>query len=137
MCSNSTLYVFPVAYNFDKRDQKDASIPENNPYSDSVSRQLSREAMVLLKNEDSFLPVRKGNFVVCGPNADRIVTGGGSGFVTPIVTTTVATGMTGIDKKVKCTVLPLDMTDNLENVYTSSSMTEKGVKVEFFSNIEL
>lgn len=125
-----------LAYGFDKREQKDSSIPENNPYSDKVSRELSRQAIVLLKNEDNFLPKKKGNFVVCGPNADRIVTGGGSGFVTPLVTTTVATGMSSIDKKVKCTVIPY-LLDNLENVYSSSSMTEKGVKVEFFSNIDL
>ena len=126
-----------LAYGFDKRDQKDASIPENNPYSDKVSHELSREAIVMLRNEDDFLPVRKGNFVVCGPNADRIVTGGGSGFVEPILTTSVAEGMTGMNKKVKCTVLPTDIRDNLDNVYTSASMTEKGVKVEFFSNNDL
>ena len=125
------------AYGFDKREQKDISIPENDPCSDKVSHELSREAIVMLRNEDGFLPVKKGNFVVCGPNADRIVTGGGSGFVTPILSTSVAEGMTGIDKKVKCSVLPMDIKYNLDNVYTSSSMTEKGVKVEFFSNNDL
>lgn len=126
-----------LAYEFDKRDQLDSSIPENNPYSDKVSHEISREAIVMLKNEDGFLPVKKGRFVVCGPNADRIVTGGGSGFVTPIVNTSVAAGLGAMGKSVKCTVLPTDIKDNLDGICTSADMTKKGVKVEVFSNTDL
>ena len=126
-----------LAYEFDKRDQLDTSIPENNPYSDKVSHEISREAIVMLKNEDGFLPMKKGRFVVCGPNADRIVTGGGSGFVTPIVNTSVAAGMASMGKSVKCTVLPTDIKDNLDGVCTSADMTQKGVKVEVFANSDL
>lgn len=126
-----------LAYEFDKRDQLDTSIPENNPYSDKISHEISREAIVMLKNEDGFLPMKKGRFVVCGPNADRIVTGGGSGFVTPIVNTSVAAGLASIGKGVKCTVLPTDIKDNLDGICTSSDMTQKGVKVEVFSNPDL
>ena len=126
-----------LAYGFDKRDQLDPSIPENNPYSDKVSHEISREAVVLLKNEDDFLPVRKGNFVVCGPNADRIVTGGGSGFVTPIVNTSVAQGMNLIDKKVKSVVIPTEIKDVPGRIFTSSDMMESGVRVEFFANDDL
>lgn len=123
-----------LAYNFDKRSQLDSSIPENNPYSDEVSHKLSREAIVMLKNEDNILPVRKGKVVVCGPNADIIVTGGGSGFVTPIVHTSVADGMSKIDKKIKCTVLPTQTSDRLEDAYVDAAMTQKGVKVEMYNN---
>lgn len=126
-----------LAYGFDKREQLDPSIPENNPYSDKVSHEISREAIVMLKNEDGFLPVRKGKFVVCGPNADRIVTGGGSGFVTPIVNTSVAAGLASMGKGVRSTVLPTDIKDNLDGVCTSADMNQKGVKVEVFSNSDL
>ena len=126
-----------LAYEFDKRDQLDTSIPENNPYSDKVSHEISREAIVLLKNEDDFLPVRKGNFVVCGPNADRIVTGGGSGFVTPIVNTSVAAGMGSIDRKVKCVCVPTEIMELPGVVYTSDRMDQKGVKVESYAGIDL
>ena len=126
-----------LAYEFDKRDQLDSSIPENNPYSDKVSHEISREAIVMLKSEGGFLPVKKGRFVVCGPNADRIVTGGGSGFVTPIVNTSVAAGLGAMGKSVKCTVLPTDIKDNLDGICTSADMTQKGVKVEVFSNTDL
>lgn len=126
-----------LAYEFDKRDQLDSSIPENNPYSDKVSHEISREAIVMLKNEDGFLPMKKGRFVVCGPNADRIVTGGGSGFVTPIVNTSVAAGLASMGKGVRSTVLPTDIKDNLDGVCTSADMNQKGVKVEVFSNPDL
>ena len=126
-----------LAYEFDKRDQLDSSIPENNPYSDEVSHRISREAIVMLKNEDGFLPIRKGNVVVCGPNAETIVTGGGSGFVTPIVNTSVAEGMSIIDKDIKCTIVPTQIQDYLEDVYCDAEKTCKGVKVELFDNIDL
>jgi beta-glucosidase len=73
------------AYGFDKKDynQLDKSLPENNPYCDSISHELSRAAIVMLKNQDNFLPLKKGKVVVCGPNADKIVTGGGSGYRPP------------------------------------------------------
>ena len=126
-----------LSYEFDKRDQLDKSIPENNQYSDQVSHEVSREAIVMLKNDGGFLPKKKGKFVVCGPNADRIVTGGGSGFVTPIVNTSVAAGLGSMGKSVKCTVLPTDIRDNLDGICTSADMTQKGVKVEVFSNTDL
>ena len=126
-----------LAYDFDKRGQLDKSIPENNPYSDEVSHRLSREAIVMLKNEDGFLPLKKGNVVVCGPNAETIVTGGGSGFVTPIVHTSVAEGMSRIDRKVKSAVLPTQVFDRLEDAYADAGLSQKGVKVDFYNNIDL
>lgn len=126
-----------LAYDFEKRDQLDPSIPENNPFSDNVSHEISREAIVMLKNQDGFLPIRKGNVVVCGPNADKIVTGGGSGFVTPIVNTSVAQGMACIDRKISSMLIPSELKDHLDETYTSSEMTESGVKVEIFNNSDL
>lgn len=115
-------------FEFDKRPQLDASIPENNPYSDSVALEVSRSAVVLLKNEGGFLPLRKGNFVVCGPNAEKIVTGGGSGFVTPLVSSSVADGMTSIDRKVKTKVISQKVFEKLDGMK---------VNVEIFPDIDL
>lgn len=75
--------------------------PEPNEFSDSVALAIARESLVLLKNEGGLLPMAKGKFVVCGPNADVIVNGGGSGAVTPIESTTVLAGMRQMGKKVK------------------------------------
>ena len=126
-----------LAYGFDKREQLDTTIPENNPYSDDVSHRLSREAVVLLKNQDDFLPIKKGNVVVCGPNAENIVTGGGSGFVTPIVNTSVAKGMGMMGGKIRSTVIPTQTNDHLDGTFADKELTERGVRVEMFNNIDL
>ena len=126
-----------LAFEFDKRPQLDPSIPENNPYSDSVALEISKGAMVLLKNEDNFLPVKKGKIFVCGPNADKIVTGGGSGFVTPLVTSTTAKAMTSLRGKVKANALSDKIYDKLPGMCADKEMTTPGVSVEIFSNIFL
>ena len=126
-----------LSYGFDKGEQLDSSISENNPYSDDVSHRVSREAVVMLKNQDGFLPIKKGNVVVCGPNSETIVTGGGSGFVTPIVNTSVAKGMSLMGGKIKNTVLPTQVSDCLAETYTTRELTQRGVYVETFNNVDL
>lgn len=126
-----------LAYEFDKRPQLDSSLPENNPECDAVAHELSRSAVVMLKNEDGFLPVKKGRYFVCGPHADRIVTGGGSGFVTPLVTSSVAQGMGQMGKKVKTTVFVDDIMEVLEGMFTDRTMTVPGVRTEIYSNVNL
>ena len=83
------------------RPQLVKNISVNNEFSDQPALEVSRNAVVMLKNEDNFLPVKKGKFVICGPHADMIVTGGGSGFVHPFETMTVAQGMASMGKAVK------------------------------------
>ena len=119
------------AYGFDKTEQLDKSLPENNPYCDSISHELSRAAIVMLKNENNILPIKKGKFVVCGPNSDKIVTGGGSGFVTPLISSPVATGMANVDKKIKSVTVAPKISEMPEATITN------GVKVEYFTNTEL
>lgn len=127
-----------LAYEFDKTNQLDESLPENNPYCDSISLELSRSAVVMLKNEDNFLPIKKGRFVVCGPNADRIVTGGGSGFVDPLISVPVSVGMQNVDKKIKSTLVSPERSLLPEApVFQDKDMTVPGVRVESFDNIAL
>ena len=126
------------AYEFDKNEQLDKSLPENNPYCDSISHELSRAAIVMLKNENNILPIKKGEFVVCGPNSDKIVTGGGSGHVTPLISSPVATGMANIDKKIKSTLFEPKTFDMPEtSIFQDKAMATPGVKVEFFNNLNL
>ena len=135
-CQNIIQTIF--AFEFDKRPQLDKSYPENNPECDAVAHQLSRGAVVMLKN-DNFLPFKKGKVVVCGPNADKIVTGGGSGFVTPLLSCSVAEGMATIDKKIKSTFVSMD--DNHKPtpgvVYADKEMTKRGIAAEYYTNPEL
>lgn len=95
-----------LAWGWDKPDYKaqDSSINLDNPYSDGVSLEIAREAITLLQNNDSFLPKAKGKWVICGPHADMIVTGGGSGDVSPLHTCTLAQGIKQI-KGIKATIM--------------------------------
>lgn len=126
-----------LAFEFDKRPQLDESLPENNPYCDSVALELARSAIVMLRNEDGFLPVSKGRFVVCGPNADKVVTGGGSGFVTPLIASSVAEGMQQAGKRVKTTVVGPNVLEKLDGMFTDESLAEVGVNVEIYPNTSL
>ena len=134
-CQNIIQTIF--AFEFDKREQLDKSLPENNPECDAVAHQLSRAAIVMLKNENNFLPFKKGKVVVCGPNSDKIVTGGGSGFVTPLMACSVAEGMQNIDKKIKSTHLPIAKYDLPGVVYADKALTKQGVDAEYYTNIKL
>ena len=133
-CQNIIQTIF--AFEFDKREQLDKSLPENNPECDAVAHKLSQSAIVMLKN-DNFLPFKKGKVVVCGPNADRIVTGGGSGFVTPLMACSVAEGMQNIDKKIKSTHIPIAKYDLPGVVYADKALATKGIAAEYYNNIEL
>lgn len=126
-----------LAFEFDKRPQLDRSIPENNPYCDSIAHELSRAAVVMLKNQDNFLPVKKGKFFVCGHHADKVVTGGGSGFVTPLISSSVAEGMCDMGKKVKTTVYGRKAVETIEGMFADKGLSQKGVKVEIFPNLNL
>ena len=134
-CQNIIQTIF--AFEFDKREQLDKSLPENNPECDAVAHQLSRAAIVMLKNENNFLPFKKGKVVVCGPNSDKIVTGGGSGFVTPLMACSVAEGMQNIDKKIKSTHLPIAKYDLPGVVYADKALTKQGIDAEYYTNIKL
>ena len=136
-CQNIIQTIF--AFEFDKREQLDKSLPENNPECDAVAHKLSQSAIVMLKNENNFLPIKKGKVVVCGHNADKIVTGGGSGFVTPLHACSVAEGMATINKKIKSTFVSMaDVYQPLPGVvYADKEMTKKGVAAEYYTNAEL
>ena len=125
------------AFEFDKRPQLDKSIPENNPESDAVALELSRSAIVMLKNQDNFLPIKKGKVVVCGPNSNKVVTGGGSGFVTPLIATSVADAMPTMDKKIKTFVVEDQTMDSIDGMFADKAMTVPGVLVQVYQNTEL
>ena len=126
-----------IAFGFFDRPQLDRSISERNAFSDSVALEVSRNAIVMLKNDESFLPVKKGKFVVCGPHADMIVTGGGSGFVNPFETKTVAQGMQQMGKSVKTYISSAARSSELSDFYADEKMTNKGAKAEYFANMTL
>lgn len=80
------------------REQKDASIPTENPQNEAVALQMAREAAVLLKN-DGVLPLdaaRVKKIALIGPNAHPAVTGGdGSSRVTPLHSVSLQDALAG------------------------------------------
>ena len=123
-----------IAYGMLDKEQKDSRIPLDNPFSRQTALELAREGVVLLKNEDNLLPL-KGKTAVMGPNANLIPTGGGSGFVTPFSTVTVAQGLKDLKKK-NLVLLTDDVIyeDIVHEFYTDANRQVKGFKAEYFKN---
>lgn len=65
----------------DRKQGRVESIPLDDPDSRLTALETAREGMVLLKNDDNILPLKKGKTLILGQNADTIVYGGGSGAV--------------------------------------------------------
>lgn len=126
-----------IAYGLLDKEQKDNNIPLDNPFSRQTALELAREGVVLLKNESDILPL-KGKTAVLGPNANRIPTGGGSGFVTPASTVSVSQGLGELQKK-----NALLLTDDVlyENIisqfYTDETRQSRGFWGEYFKNKKL
>ncbi len=86
-----------IAYGFFDKEIKDSSIPEDYDKSREAAYRAAVEAPVLLRNENNALPLKGGNIVLLGPNADYIPYGGGSGAMYPFPhrTTTLYQGLVG------------------------------------------
>ncbi|ELU44737.1 glycosyl hydrolase, putative [Rhizoctonia solani AG-1 IA] len=56
----------------------------DDPKDREFNRKLAGRAIVLLKNQEQVLPLKKKNVLVVGPNAQaRVISGGGSAFLKP------------------------------------------------------
>jgi beta-glucosidase len=65
------LGLFDKPYN---ENPEESDLVYSNPEYDKVSRQASYESMILLKNQDHFLPLKKEtvkNILIAGPNAEN------------------------------------------------------------------
>lgn len=118
---------------------EDKSIERDNAESKATALNLAREGIVMLKNDDNVLPLRKGHTLIIGPNADMIPTGGGSGFVTPYSTVSVYEGMTQIKGNKKITLLSdsLLYKDISKNIFTDISLNKQGFTGYYFKDKKL
>ena len=116
------------------RVQRDSTIALDCPSSAQTALDAARGGIVLLKNEGNMLPL-KGRTVVLGPNADRVTTGGGSGFVSPFHSTTLAGAMKGMRRNTVVLSDSMLFGDIVcSDVWTDSSRSARGFKGEYFSN---
>jgi len=86
-----------IALGFLDRPQEDNTIPLLPEEAKKIALQMSREAVVLLKNKNNLLPLdtdKIKTIAVIGPNADPAITGGGgSSKVTPLKAVSVLEGV--------------------------------------------
>jgi len=115
------------------REQKDGSIELDNASSCHTALEVAREGIVLLKNENNLLPL-KGAVAVLGPNADKIPTGGGSGFVSPYHTVNIAEALKKNHRKTIVLTDDVIYDDITSDMFTDSSLTSKGYSAEYFKN---
>lgn len=118
---------------------KDTSIPEDNPFCGEIAYQVAREGIVLLKNNNQTLPIKKGKILVLGPNANNMPRGGGSGYVNTIRFVSI---YDGLKKELgEKNVILLDENKFFypenESFYTDEVSALKGFKVEYFNNKDL
>ena len=130
-----------IAFGIFDHPQKDATIPEKNPYTENIALQIAREGMVLLKNESNILPILKGKTLVTGPNTTSIPTGGGSGFVHPFTEISFYNGLKDLPNSADYIfdieqITSSVLTDNGE-FQSEKGSKEIGFKAEYFKNSEM
>jgi beta-glucosidase len=99
-----------IAAGFLDREQTLEDIPLDDPNSRKTALDTARQSIVLLKNNNGFLPLNRaeiGRIAVIGPNATPAVTGGGgSSYVTPNRTVSLLDGLMKIAPDVEISYHP-------------------------------
>ncbi len=135
-----------VTFGWLDREQLDPTVPRYNVQGREAALQGIREGMVLLRNEDSLLPLDRENvqsILVVGPNGHPAVTGGGgSSMVEPFSAVSILEGMADVAGN-GMTVhyargLPTleDMVGETE-FSTSADGSEPGLRAEYFASDDL
>ena len=126
-----------IAFDMLDTPRQDTTIALDNPESKAVALDIARQGVVLLKNDRDNLPVRKGDILVVGPNADRVPTGGGSGFVHPYSTISVYEGLKTVKGEKNIKLLSDDelFADMTPDVYTDSTFAVRGFKARYYSAV--
>jgi len=134
-----------VEFGFLDRPQQDLSIPKNDPQNRQVALQSAEEAMVLLKNEGSVLPLDKKaikTIAVLGPAAyPAVPVGGGSAGVQPFHAVSGLEGIgayLGEGAKVLYDrgVLPLDEVFGRTRFAPAPGAQGPAVDVEYFTSTD-
>lgn len=130
-----------IAFGVFDNEQLDSTIPLNNPASVQTALDVSRDGIVLLKNQDNILPIKPeivSNIAVIGNNALIFAAGGGSGLVSSFSYTSYYEGLQKLGKEKGFNVTFVDKYDHMQDVlFVSSGSQENGLKGEYFNNKNL
>jgi Beta-glucosidase-related glycosidases len=133
------------SFGFYDKNQTDISIPLNNPTHVALAQKIAENGIVLLKNQDSILPLSLDtikSIALIGPNANQYITGGGSSYTSPYKYTTIYQGL----KNILDTSVIINLTDGILNTsklaarsvfFTDSTLTTKGLTGFYFKNQNL
>ena len=134
-----------IEFGFFDRDQTDLSIPLYSQSGRELALEEARSGMVLLRNENSLLPLDKHRIksvAVLGPDAyPAVIGGGGSAFTTPFDSVSYLVGISdylGKSVRVDYAVedVPLDsIVDTTE--FVTAVGGSRGLKGEYFNNDSL
>ncbi|HVH88740.1 MAG TPA: glycoside hydrolase family 3 C-terminal domain-containing protein, partial [Terriglobales bacterium] len=111
-----------------------------------LALRTARESIVLLKNKDNFLPLRKSyaNIAVIGPDADNLDALVGNYSGTPSHPVTIVDGIRKRFAQAKVVYAqgigltgPIMRAIPSDSLYTDSSHKHHGLKAEYFSNVDL
>jgi beta-glucosidase len=120
-----------IAFGFFDRNQLDTSIPLNNPSSAKVALDVSRDGIVLLKNQENILPLKSEktkNITVIGNNALIYTAGGGSSLVAPFSYVSYYEGLKKLALEKGFNVTYVDKYDHMQDVlFVSSTSSENGL----------
>jgi len=130
------------SFGFFDTKQLDSSIPRDYAPNAKVALDLARGGIVLLKNQNSILPLDKSaikTIAVIGQNAKNYVAGGGSSYTSPFHTVSILNGITtaaGTDVTVTYDEGNGDEASAYANsiFYTNSTLTTKGLTASYFAN---
>jgi beta-glucosidase len=130
-----------IAFGFFDRNQLDNSIPLNNPSSAKVALDVSRDGIVLLKNQENTLPLKSEktkNITVIGNNALIYTAGGGSSLVAPFSYVSYYEGLKKLGLEKGFNVTYVDKYDHMQDVlFVSSTSSDNGLKGEYYNNKDL
>ncbi len=129
-------------FGFFDKPQTDASIPADYPANAQVALDLARSGIVLLKNENSVLPLDKSSvksIAVIGKNADAWVTGGGSSYTDPFHYVSVLNGITAAAGNGITVTFDAGNGEDASSYqnsifYTNSTLATRGLTAEYFAN---
>jgi beta-glucosidase len=133
-----------VCFGWLDHEQKDASIPYDDPATAEVALEVARRGIVLLRNESDFLPLDAGvkrTIAVLGPYAHPAVFGGGgSSFTPPHRATSLLDGLKQLASGAEILHAPGPDPNPQRGVFAASVFEcaeGKGLIAEYFDNNHL
>ena len=135
------LFRVAISMGWMDKPQKDESIQWDDAANNKTALEGARGSMVLLKNENGFLPLDKStvkNIVLVGPCADpAVTTGGGSGAVNAFHPVSILAGLTEkAGSGVKVTRVPWTP-PGLSGAMVKAAPSSGEWKAEYFANEKL